>query len=58
MDLNELITLLGNGFFPIVACAFMFYQNTKLTSIIADLKVTLATMNKKLEDIEDVLEDR
>lgn len=58
MDLNEIITLLGNGAFPIVACAFMFYQNNKLTAIISDLKVTLATMAKKLEDIEDSLEDR
>ena len=58
MDLNEIITLLGNGAFPIVACAFMFWHTQKLTEIITDLKVTLATMAKKLEDIEDSLEDR
>ena len=58
MDINEIIALLGNGFFPIVACGFMFWHTQKLTEIITDLKVTLATMAKKLEDIEDALEDK
>ncbi len=58
MDLNEIVNVLGNGFFPIAACAFMFYQNNKLSNTLAQLSTTLSGINQRLDNIEDKLEDK
>ena len=41
MDFNAIIQAVSAVGFPIVACGVLFYQNSKLTETIGDLKNTL-----------------
>ena len=41
MDFNAIIEAVSTVGFPIVCCGVLFYQNSKLTETINDLKVTL-----------------
>ena len=41
MDFNTIIQAVSAVDFPIVACGVLFYQNSKLTETIGDLKNTL-----------------
>ncbi len=41
MDFNTIIQAVSAVGFPIVACGVLFYQNSKLTETIGDLKNTL-----------------
>lgn len=41
MDFNTIIEAVSAVGFPIVACGILFYQNSKLTETIGDLKNTL-----------------
>lgn len=55
MDLNEIMQLLGNGFFPIVCSGLLFYLFFGMKNIMADLNTTLQLMNERIERIEDKL---
>lgn len=57
MDINVITTLVGSLGFPIVACCVMFKQNSELQKTLTDLTSTLSTMNTRLDDIEQKLED-
>lgn len=41
MDFNTIMQAVSAVGFPIVACGVLFYQNSKLTETISDLKNTL-----------------
>lgn len=53
MDLELLINLVGSVGFPIAACIFMFNQNNKLTTTLAELSTTLTLMNERISSIEN-----
>lgn len=55
MDLELLINLVGSVGFPIAACIFMFNQNNKLTTTLAELSTTLTLMNERISSIENKL---
>ena len=55
MDLQELVMLLGNGFFPIVCCGVMFWLNNSLSKTLTELSITLSSINQRLDNIEDSL---
>lgn len=58
MDMAQIIAnLVGSLGFPIAACCVMFYQNGKLQSTLAELTVTLTTMNERLSDVEDAVKE-
>ena len=42
MDFNTIMQAVSAVGFPIVACGVLFYQNSKLTETIGDLKNTLS----------------
>lgn len=48
--ITELITSVG---FPIAACIFLAWNNTKLQTTMAELNITLSVMNERLDKIED-----
>ena len=50
--MDEIIHVINNVGFPIVACIFMFQQNMKLTSAITDLNNTLAKIDNRIEQLE------
>lgn len=50
--LTEFIQMFGNGFFPIVCCGVMFWQNTKLQTTLTNISESLALMNERIKDIE------
>ena len=50
--LQEIINMLGNGFFPIVCCAIMFWQNNKLRETLTDISKTLVEMNNDISDLK------
>lgn len=56
MDIELLINLVGSVGFPIAACIFMFNQNNKLTSTLAELSTTLTLMNERVSNIENKLD--
>ena len=57
MDANTLSQLVGSLGFPIVACCVMFYQNSKLQETLSELGTTLTTMNERISNIENKLEE-
>ena len=50
--LQEFINMFGNGFFPIVACAVMFWQNGKLRDTLTEIAKTLVKMNEDIDDLK------
>ena len=56
MGLNDIVQALGNGFFPIVACGFMFYQNSKLQETLVSIEKTMAVLTEKITEIEHDLD--
>ena len=56
--MDQVITLINSVGFPIVACIFVSYQNNKLNDTIARLTSTLALIDKRLEDLEELERSR
>ena len=50
--MEELIHLVQNVGFPIVACIFMAKQNQKITESVAKLNETLVSIDRRLEILE------
>ena len=57
-NLSDFVNIFGNGFFPIVACAVMFWQNSKFQNTMSEICSNLALMNERLRKIENAKGDR
>lgn len=57
MDIQAISQLIGSVGFPIAACIVMFYQNSKLQQILAELSNTLTQMNERLSDVESEMKE-
>lgn len=55
MQVNDIMTLVGNLFFPIVACIYLAKQNEKWVTIVSQVTETLKAMEVRLADIENQL---
>lgn len=55
MDISIITDLITSVGFPIAACIFLAWNNTKLQSTMAELNITLSVMNERLDKIEDKL---
>ena len=53
MDFNTIMQAVSAVGFPIVACGVLFYQNSKLTETIGDLKNTLTENTTILKTLVD-----
>ena len=58
MDLNPILQAVSSVGFPIVACIFLFKQNTKLSDTIGDLKGTLTENTTLLKIMINKLDDK
>lgn len=55
MELTEILTAIANVGFPIVCCVVLFKLQGNLNNTLKDLAVTLATMNVRIDNIENAL---
>ena len=55
MELTEILTAISNVGFPIVCCVVLFKLQGKLNDTLKELSVTLATMNVRIDNIENVV---
>lgn len=58
MDVNAVMQAVSSVGFPIVACVFLFKQNTKLSETIGDLKSTLTENTTLLKIMINKLDDK
>ena len=57
MDFNTIMQAVSTVGFPIVCCGVLFYQNSKLTETINELKVTLVENTTILKTITSHLKE-
>lgn len=57
MDFNAIMQAISTVGFPIVCCGVLFYQNSKLTETIGDLKSTLVENTTILKTITNKLKE-
>ena len=57
MDFNTIMQAVSTVGFPIVCCGVLFYQNSKLTETINELKVTLVENTTILRTITSHLKE-
>ena len=57
MEFNEIMQLLGNGFFPIICSALLFKLFFDMNKTLSDLNTTLQLMNERIENIENKLKE-
>lgn len=57
MDFNTIMQAISSVGFPIVCCGVLFYQNSKLTETISDLKSTLVENTTILKTITNKLKE-
>ncbi len=57
MDFNDIMQAVSTVGFPIVACGVLFYQNSKLTQTISDLKNTLTENTTMLKILVDAMKE-
>lgn len=61
MDATELVNIIGNGFFPVVMCALLFWYMTKqneahkqetdkLTEAVNELKIAITQLTDHMEN--------
>ena len=55
MELTEILTAVSNVGFPIVCCVVLFKLHGKLNDTLKELAVTLATMNVRIDNIENAI---
>lgn len=58
MELNDIMNLIGNGFFPICCSGILFYLFLKMKDIMSELNATLQLMNERIEKIENKITDK
>lgn len=51
--MQEILNAISNVGFPIVACYFMYQQNTKLQDSIISLSETLKSIDSRIEKLEN-----
>ena len=51
--MNEIVALINNVGFPIVACIFMYTQIQKMNNVILELTTTLKTIDARIDNIEN-----
>lgn len=51
--LEEISQLITNVGFPIACCIVLFYNNSKFTSALNDLNVTLKEISSRMDNLED-----
>ena len=54
---QEVQELISNVGFPIVACIFMYKQNTELQKSLSELSSTLKTIDTRIDSIENDLKE-
>lgn len=57
MDFNAIMQAISTVGFPIVCCGVLFYQNSKLTETISELKTTLVENTTILKTITNKLKE-
>ena len=57
MDFETIMSAVSTVGFPIVCCGVLFYQNSKLTETINELKVTLVENTTILKSITSHLKE-
>ena len=57
MDFNVIMQAVSTVGFPIVCCGVLFYQNSKLTQTISDLKNTLTENTTMLKILVDAMKE-
>lgn len=55
MDFDTLVQTFGNGFFPIIAYAAMFYYMVKKKDEVAALKDSLNANTQALTELKDLI---
>lgn len=50
--MTEVVDLINQVGFPIIACIIMFNQNSKLSSAISELNVTLVKIQSDIDDLK------
>lgn len=55
MEFQDIISAITNVGFPIVCCGVLFKLQNNLNATLKDLAVTLATMNVRIDNIENAL---
>ena len=55
MEFQDVLSAITNVGFPIVCCAVLFKLQNNLNATLKDLAVTLATMNVRIDNIENAL---
>ncbi len=58
MELNEIMQMVGNGFFPIICSALLFKLFFDMKATLSELSTTLQLMNERIENIENQLKDK
>lgn len=56
METIDVINAISTVGFPVVACYFLFRQNTKFQDIVSQLSGTLISLSKTLEEINRRIE--
>lgn len=56
MEIMDVVSAISTVGFPIVACYFLFRQNTKFQDIVSELSGTLITLSKTLEEMDRRIE--
>ena len=55
MEFQDIMSAITNVGFPIVCCGVLFKLQNNLNATLKDLAVTLATMNVRIDNIENAL---
>ena len=55
MEFKDILEAITNVGFPIVCCIVLFKLQNNLNNTLKDLAVTLATMNVRIDNIENAL---
>lgn len=55
MEFQDIVNAISTVGFPIVCCGVLFKLQNNLNKTLQDLAVTLATMNVRIDNIENAL---
>lgn len=55
MEFQDIVNAITNVGFPIVCCGVLFKLVNNINATLKDLAVTLATMNVRIDNIENAL---
>lgn len=55
--MSDIVQIISSVGFPIVACLFMFKQNSDLQRTLNEISQTMILMNERIKNIEDSFEE-